>query len=119
MIAGQGAKTSFSGKLHAGRAAYNVWIYAARQSREQTFAVTDMTTNATVSAAIPTESNAAGFKWVKLGTLTYDPSHELFVYTANAGTGYLQAWRGLYLTQGAETPTAVKGGQSGDSFDVQ
>ena len=106
---GASAATTAPYRLSAGT--YHIWALAWAQST-RTFRAGQGATM--LSAVIPSTSPS----WINMGSLTVDPTQSLIVdMPANGNLTNLGVYvRGVYLTQGTETPTYQPAGNGGDQI---
>lgn len=100
---------------------YKVWLLVAPVSdnKQATFRTT--VDNANLDVTIPANSHGATYLWLYAGDVNYMNTQEIriwmppYVGVNNAASYFwINYLRGIYLTEGSETPTCQPSGAGGD-----
>lgn len=108
--------TSLSGSLPSGT--YSAWAYMGRNqwagNSIPSLRINHNSTSISGSASLPSGS----YSWVKIGTLTLDPTKTLSFDALNVVSGMGLYVYGVYFTSGTDTPTCVPTGKNGDQSNI-
>ncbi|MEW6545058.1 MAG: fibronectin type III domain-containing protein [Nitrospirota bacterium] len=103
---------------------YKVWLLVAPRNtgNQGTYRVT-VVGGGQVDVTMPPSKPGGVFFWLYAGNVTYQPSQEIRVWmppnvglNLNGQSWYDNHWKGIYFTEGNETPTCSPSGSGGDQL---